>query len=423
HRRRARAAHALRPGLRPPPAGARARLRLRRDRDDLREDRAALEFASVGRQQLPQPRADPAGGARHPVKHLSVALVLLAWPATLLAHGGSYVAPPLDGGGGSGSHPGAPFKPPSDSGGSPLSPGALSSGAHAGSSPTRDAPTAGATSSGTTHGVQASARGLHSSGPAIDVASAGWQYWWELNKDRYLDRKSRTDRLSSQGRVVGHLTGRGRTADPDLFIRPSPALVRGEVLPLLLRLLDEEHDPDILDSCMLALARSSGEDTAQFVVDALLPFLAHKDRVVRGAAALSLGVLRSPRALPALTAVMRDTGQGRRLARATGPLDTSLRACAALGLGLIDEPDSVDALCRLIEQTPDTDADLKACAVAALGSMDNQAGPQALTFLLGLLEDRRLDPPIRSHVPPAIGKLCQRMGLSDPAVEAALLRV
>src|SRR6185436_8751554 len=167
----------------------------------------------------------------------------------------------------------------------------------------------------------------------------------------------------------------------------------------------------------------SGEDTAQFVVDALLPFLAHKDRVVRGAAALSLGVLRSPRALPALTAVMRDTGQGRRLARATGPLDTSLRACAALGLGLIDEPDSVDALCRLIEQTPDTDADLKACAVAALGSMDNQAGPQALTFLLGLLEDRRLDPPIRSHVPPAIGKLCQRMGLSDPAVEAALLRV
>jgi len=351
------------------------------------------------------------------------ALWLGALPAPLLAHGGGYNGPvggsaPKPAGGPSSGAPSAPKPPtapayPVKSGGGPSSgresappaypekqKGGPTSGSSSTASPTKTGP---------------------SSGLKLELASTGWQYWWEFNKDQYLNLKSRTVRLSSKGYVAGHLTGRGRRADPDLFIRPDPVLIRREVLPLLMRLLDEEQDRDILDSSMLALARSADEDTAQFVIDALLPFLAHEDRVVQCAAALSLGVLGSPRAVPPLTAVMRDTGKGRNLARATGPLDQSVRACAALGLGLINEPDSVDALCALVRQTPDRDDDLKACAIAALGLMDNASSPQALTFLLGLLEDRRLDPPIKSHVPSAIGKLCNRMGVYDPVVDRALL--
>jgi HEAT repeat protein len=333
---------------------------------------------------------------------LSVVALLSVLNATLLAHGGSYSAPRGAGAGkgASGSMVAAPARkaPANPAGGTGASTGA---------------------GAGAATGNQ---KNLTSGGQPPALTSAGWQYWWEFNKDQYLNLKSRALRLSSKGTAAGHLTGRGRRADPGLFIRPDPARIRGEVLPLFVRLLDEEQDQDILDSSMLALARSSDEETAQFVIDALLPFLAHKDRVVQRAAALALGVLHSPRAVPDLTSLMKDSSKGRVLARATGPLDQSLRACAALGLGLINEPDSVDALCSLIEQTSDSDDDLKACAITALGLMDNEAGSQALTFLLRLLEDRRLDPPIQSHVPPAIGRLCSRMGLFDPVVEAALLK-
>jgi len=331
------------------------------------------------------------------VKVALSALLLAALSPALSAHGGSYGAP-AGAPAGMVSAPSAPSAPAAPS--APSGAGAAS-GAGGGS---------GGQKLGST------------SGGLPEFTTAGWQYWWEFNKDGYLDLKSRGNRLASKSLSAGHLTGRGRRADPDLFIRPDPSLVRGEVLPLLMRLLSEETDPDILDSAMLALARSSGEETAQFVIDALLPFVAHSDRSVRCAAVLSLGVLGSPRAIPSLSQLMRDSSKGRSLARATGPIEQPLRDCAALALGLIDEPDSVDALCGLVEETRDGDDDLKACAVAALGLADNQAGPQALSFLVGLLADPRLDPPIKSHVPPAIGKLCARMGLSDPAVDQALLK-
>jgi len=359
---------------------------------------------------------------------VTLVVMLAALSAPLLAHGGSYVPPsqpPPDAGqSGPGSPTGGSWKPPADSGSPSGSSPSQGSGARAGAPQPRPTSTGSGVAPSGAEQVPSGVRGhgCTTGGPAIDSASAGWQYWWEFNKDQYLALKSRGLRLSSQGGSVGHLTGRGRHADPDLFVRPEPATIRGDVLPLLLRLLADEHDRDIVDSSMLALARTSGEETAQFVIDALLPFLAHKERGVQCAAALSLGVLHSPRAVPALTELMRDSLQGRRLARAKGPVDRSVRACAALGLGLVNEPDSVDALCALLETTADSDDDLKSCAIAALGLTDNQAGPQALSFLLKLLEDRRLNPAIKSHVPPAIGKLCQRMGLSDPVVERALLK-
>ena len=337
--------------------------------------------------------------AAMPATAAFAALLIVALAPAAVAHGGSYQAPGAPAG-----MVMAPSGPSAPSGaGAPSAPSGAGAATGAGSSP-------------------AGQKMGPSSGGLPDFSVAGWQYWWEFNKDRYLDLKSRGNRLASRSLAAGHLTGRGRRADPDLFIRPDPAVVRGEVLPLLMKLLAEESNRDILDSAMLALARSSGEETAPFVLDALTPFLAHDDRSVRCAAVLSLGVLGSPRAIPTLGHVMRDSSKGRSLARATGPLDESMRACAALALGLIDEPESIEALCRVVEETKDADDDLKACAIAGLGLAESESAPQALTFLVGLLADRKLDPPILSHVPVAIGKLCDRMGLSDPAVDGALLK-
>lgn len=336
-----------------------------------------------------------------PAVVLCVVLGLVMGPGAY-AHGGNFTAPAAPSGAswGAGAKPGGPSRAASP----PSGPSGASTGA--GSSTPSGAPGKSWPRTG---------------GPPAENASAGWQFWWEFNKDQYLDLKSRRTRLASRGANAGHLTGRGRRADPDLFVRPDPAVIRGQVLPLLIRLLDDEQDRDILDSCMLALARSADEDTAPFVIDAIEPFLAHKDRVVQCAAALSLGVLGSPRAVPTLTLLLRDTSKGRTLARATGPLDQSLRACAAIGLGLVNAPESVEALCAQIERTEDSEVNLKSCAITALGLMDNESGLAALGFLLGLLGDPQLDPPIQSQVPIAIGRLCARMGLSDPTVERALL--
>src|SRR5262245_34481751 len=126
---------------------------------------------------------------------VTVLLLVVVLPSALLAHGGGFVAPrTVTVGVG-------PIANPADSSG-----GAPTTGAGSGSAASASGPTAA--------GANAKTGGL-ASGLSLDVASVGWQYWWEFNKDRYLDLKNRTDRLASEGGSDGHLTGRGRRLPRD----------------------------------------------------------------------------------------------------------------------------------------------------------------------------------------------------------------
>jgi len=259
------------------------------------------------------------------------------------------------------------------------------------------------------------------SGVEIGDVTSGWEAWWDANKDRYLDLSHRAFAGTRTRSGPRHMTGLGRQGGGEPTRRPEASRVQGEVLPLLHQLIAEGVDRDLLDSSVLALARSSRADSAAATLTATVPLLAHDELSVQTSAALSLGVLGSPLAVGPLTALASDSSAGRTLAGGRGPVPSLVRAFAALSLGLIDDAPSVDTLRDLIEASSDADRDLKACAIVALGLMDNERSPEAARILVGLLADRQLDAVLKSYVPTALGKLCSRAAEPDPTALPALL--
>jgi HEAT repeat protein len=332
-------------------------------------------------------------------------LALLAAPA--LAHGGQYKGP-SDAGGPSasgGSNSGPPTNP---SGANSPGPSAPSSGA--GSGPTSGADTRGGNKKGVTSGGQ------------IDFGTSyeSWEFWWENNKDQYLNLKDRMAKGTSSKTSQGHLTGRGRKDTHTASRRPDVTRITMDVIPVLTELIKNSNNRDIIDSSVLAMARSAGEESADAVIATATPLLAHTELSVQTAATLSLGVLGSPKAIPQLTDLMNDSSKGRQLAGGRGQVEWLVRSFAALSLGLINEQGSVATLTQLVSETADTDKDLKVCAIVSLGLMQNKESPQACEFLLKLLEDRKLDAIIKSYVPTSLAKLCSRMESPDPRVVPAL---
>jgi HEAT repeat protein len=253
--------------------------------------------------------------------------------------------------------------------------------------------------------------------------SGSWPYWWQHNKDHYIDERRRSQRPASVTGSSGYLTGRGRRVERVTRRRPDPALISADVLPILHQLATSENDTDILDSSVLAMARASDEGDVDLVIETAVPLLGHKDMSVQSSAALSLGVLGHARSAPMLAALMADTREGRRLAGGRGRVPEMTRAFAALSLGLVNDPDAVPLLCDLVAHTSDSTVDLKVCAIVALGLMDNARCADAYMFLLKQLEDRKLDPTIRSYVPTSLARLAGRPGAYDPAALATLMRV
>jgi HEAT repeat protein len=264
-----------------------------------------------------------------------------------------------------------------------------------------------------------------STGALADNAGAftGWQFWWEYNKHALLLERQRDLDGSAVTADSGHLTGRGRSGERPDGRRADRARIDSEVLPALRALLENEDQPDILDSAVLALARSADEPEAPGVIEAATPLLKSRVASVQSSAALSLGVLASPQAVPDITALLVDDMDGRGLTGRRGRVPDLVRAFAALALGLANDADSVAILADVIGRTPDKEQDLKGCAIVALGLMDNAASEQASRVLLGLLEERRLSDVLKAQVPTALARLASRPDAYDPSVLPALVRV
>lgn len=333
----------------------------------------------------------------------SLLLLLIAAPA--YAHGGQYKGP-SDAGGPSSAGGGNSAPPTNPAGAAAPGPGAPSSG--------------GAVSgAGTGGGAQRgqSKRGSVTGGGQMDfgVGYEIWEFWWENNKDQYLNLKNRLVKVTSQSGSSGHLTGRGRRTDARKSRRPSDQMIASEVVPALTQLLSSSDNRDIIDSAILALGRSARSESAEEVVATAVPLLGHNELSVQTSAALALGVLGSPKALPVLNDLLAGTAKGRQLVGG-GDIPWLVRAFAALSLGLINDPSSVATLIDVIENTPDSERDVKVCSIVALGLMDNSESSAAYSFLIELLMDRKLDAIIKSYVPTSLAKL----GLPDNAKAGAI---
>jgi len=334
-----------------------------------------------------------------------IALLLVFGARPAAAHGGQYHAPP-DAGGGGGLNGGNGAPPTNPLGSGEPTPGQGLPG---------DVRTRG-DQQGNERRKQILTGLLEQS-----AATGSWEAWWDANQDRFLDLRHRALSGPRSASRLRHRSGLGRHDEGDTARRPDSSRIESEVLPLLTGLIAAGADRDVLDSSVLALARSSRADRAESVIAAVLPLLAHAELSVQTSATLSLGVLGSPLAVESLTALAADGSAGRALAGGKGAVPPLVRAFAALSLGLLDDEDSVGTLCALIDGSADADRDLKACAIVGLGLMDNRRSPEATRFLLDLLADRKLDAVLKSYVPTSIGKLCSRPSGADPSVLAPLL--
>jgi len=368
---------------------------------------------------------------KQPVLFLTlVAAAGLALHDVSAAHGGTYrgpvdVVPPAGGGGGGGGGP-APGRAPGNSAPTP----------HAGGSQT---------------GTPAPALGPKR--PQASVTTAGldsgpdttqWQYWWGFNKEPYLDLKAHVHAGLPLTGSDDFFLGAGQREFSRDTMAPSPVVVRERIAPALLRALREERSTDILDACLIAVAKIGEErdegGTAPLAA-AIRPFQADAKVQLSETAAVALGILAddSKENVELLRALLEDRSAG--LLREHGiamggAVPTRTRAFAAFGLGLIgntarDEMRAriVEALIGFLEGDARTQAsaDVAVACLTSLGltplPVDLAAGPvdvsdgwtrpevvvslaDQVRYLMSFYEDRDgRGFLVRAHVPTAVGRL------------------
>jgi len=218
---------------------------------------------------------------------LCLACSALASASPALAHGGTYrgpgdIVPP----GGGGRHNATPFVP--GQGGSPGS--GPSSPSPTGPSVTGGGVGTGAAAIGATSGVTTGG------GASLEAEPTLWTFWWEFNKDPYLGLK---DSVYGAGVRTGgdvFFLGQGERERARDTYAPSPAQIHGQVVPALLRALEEEDDDDIVTGAMMALAKigdTTDEAGGSQLATAIAGFLDDPAQEVAETAALALG--RAPR--------------------------------------------------------------------------------------------------------------------------------
>jgi HEAT repeat protein len=246
------------------------------------------------------------------------------------------------------------------------------------------------------------------------VALEGWEPWWDQNKDRFLDLRSRLGGRHNVSGSPGLLTGRGRKSPWRNSRGIDPGQVDARIVPTLLAVIAENDDRDILDSAVLALARCAPAHRSGEVLDAIISVLSHPELTVQSSAALSLGVLGSNEAAELLLSMARDDSRGR-AAIGGGPVPRQVRAPAAFALGLVADARSVYRMLNLITRLPAGERDVKASAVAGLAMLprDHSQIDVVQTVLLELLADKRLDPLVKSYVPTTLAKLGLRTALPN----------
>jgi len=164
-------------------------------------------------------------------------------------------------------------------------------------------------------------------------------------------------------------------------------------VPALLSLAASEERTEVLDALALALGRCARGRDDEAALTALRSLARHEVDSVRAAAALGLGLTRSARAVDPLREALGDPS-----------LDVA--SFAALGLGLLDEPRGVHALLSVASDT-EARRDVRVCALRGLGLLDPDSAHAELArvALRPLVDEETLGPVLRAHAALSVGRL------------------
>ena len=162
-----------------------------------------------------------------------------------------------------------------------------------------------------------------------------WQFWWEFNKDPYLNLKQavHTEAPVTGGDIVWLGTSHWQAKD-QVFV--SERAIKEDILPALGRALECTTNRDITSSCMIALAKIGRNDESRGIelVRLFEKRLRSGDQEIRETAALALGLSQREEALTDLLGLVSDSAVGRRLVDRS-EVDDTTRAFAIYALGLL----------------------------------------------------------------------------------------
>ena len=315
--------------------------------------------------------------SKYTMKKLLIAGSLLAAGAVGLqdvsvGHGGTYRGPgdtvPPGGGGGGG-------------GGGPSTPGPSGPSAPGPSGPSTPGP-AGPAAPGASGGP---------SGPSTPTGSTGtdltlWQFWWGFNKDPYLNLKSKIHSDATATGTDDFFLGHGQKNQAKDSMAPSEETIRGTIVPALISALQSERHNDIVTGAMMALAKigdeQSEDGTSQFE-QVIRPFLADGSQEIAETAAVALGVLGNPKSIDTLEHLLLDTPEGRKLVGSEAGVNYRTRAFASFGLGQIgyydEDPEDrqriVEILFKVAEMPRQSTRDLKVAAIISMGLVPLDLAP------------------------------------------------
>jgi len=353
----------------------------------------------------------------------------LSFQPDAFAHGGTYrgpgdtVPPGGGGGGGGGASPASPGT------GSPASPSAPSPGSPAPAAPGSPAGGPAAGNKPTTGGGDA--------GPDLEL----WSFWWEFNKDPYINLKASIFAGTTKTGSSDWFLGQGQDNQSKDSMRPSEADIRNKIVPALLRALDSETNNDIVTGAMMALAKIGEKATengqSPVFADKFKGFLADSNQEISETAAIALGILANETSVQILEDLLKDTPEGRKL---TGGSEVNIRtrAFSAYGLALVGSGISGDTgeavrqgIIATLKETLESDStstrDIKVATLIAMGlvplekmgvEVAGEAAPEAgdatsgidsrqkqIEYLIQFFKNDNNHYFVRAHAPAAICRL------------------
>lgn len=347
---------------------------------------------------------------------------LLVVPTPVLAHGGQYrgpgdVVPPNPGGGG-GRTPG-PSGPSTPGPSGPSTPGP--------SGPSTPGPagpaTGGPAAPGAAAGRPVTRGGIADTGPDL----TRWQFWWEFNKDPFLNLKETIHKPNIVTGSDEFFMGAGVSAAKDT-LRPSETDIVEKVLPELKRAIDATKQRDITSSVMVAMAKigKNNEGRGIKILDVFKPRLSSSDQEIKETAALAMGISQMSESVPDLIALVKDAPEARKMVD-KAEVDDRTRSFAAYGLGLVAYATSdvdtkvkaFEALKGILEDTKISSRNVRVAAINGIRLLrPNPEGDQkeqkllsdAIDALWAYYEKKagQGEQLIQAHVPTAVSALLGR---------------
>ncbi len=228
-----------------------------------------------------------------------------------------------------------------------------------------------------------------------------WEFWWGYNRVPFLELKNRIHRIGESTDSLIYYLGRADKNNIKDTTLATESLLSQKIIPSLTKAMDDSFF-DVRAAAVIALGKTGSKKE----IPSILKGLQDESKQVRESSALALGILSEPESVDHLVSILNDTPEGKKLL-GRGNILNRTRAFSAIALGLIGResekgrkaviPHLFAALMRNEPQR-----DVPVCVVTALGI---SKAKEAVHRLVEVVKDYGTDSLLRAHAIVALGRI------------------